>query len=204
MPDALIPIVLAAFIYMAAGAELAQVLAEGRGRRRRDGRRDLDRPSGLLLGQPGQRRLAARPDPGPRLGPEPLAVALTPIVELGVAEAYELLTRHFGVTGLPPLEAIENEDWGRDSLLSPVPGLPRRGPGRGGADLGRGGARGPSSIGIPSRFPGQVLDPDVAELDPAVVALQPDQAFGALQAGVLGGELAGDACRGGRGRSWRR
>jgi len=44
-------------------------------------------------------------------------VALTPIVELGVAEAYELLTGHFGVTGLPPLEAIENEDWGRDSLL---------------------------------------------------------------------------------------
>ena len=44
-------------------------------------------------------------------------MALTPIVELGVAEAYELLTRHFGVTGLPPLEAIENEDWGRDSLL---------------------------------------------------------------------------------------
>ncbi len=45
-------------------------------------------------------------------------MALTPIVELGVAEAYELMTRHFGVTGLPPLEAIENEDWGRDSLLS--------------------------------------------------------------------------------------
>lgn len=44
-------------------------------------------------------------------------MALTPIVELGVAEAYELLTRRFGVTGLPPLEAIENEDWGRDSLL---------------------------------------------------------------------------------------
>ncbi|RUL86765.1 hypothetical protein TsocGM_15460 [Tautonia sociabilis] len=41
----------------------------------------------------------------------------TPIVELGVAEAYDLLSRHFGLVDLPPLEAIENEDWGRDSLL---------------------------------------------------------------------------------------
>ena len=114
---ALMPIALAAFVYMAAGAELAQVLAEGRRTRASGGRRYLDRSPGLLLGQPGQRRLAARPDPGALLGREPLAVALTPIVELGVAEAYELLTRHFGVTGLPPLEAIENEDWGRDSLL---------------------------------------------------------------------------------------
>ena len=45
-------------------------------------------------------------------------MALTPIVELGVDEAYALLTGHFGLTGLPPLEAIENEDWGRDLLLS--------------------------------------------------------------------------------------
>ena len=42
----------------------------------------------------------------------------TPIVELGVAEAYELLVERFGVDDLPPLEAIENEDWGRDSLLN--------------------------------------------------------------------------------------
>jgi hypothetical protein len=40
------------------------------------------------------------------------------IFELGVAEAYEYLTERFGVTGLPPLDAIENEDWGRDLLLS--------------------------------------------------------------------------------------
>ncbi|WP_169977863.1 hypothetical protein [Tautonia rosea] len=40
------------------------------------------------------------------------------IVELGVAEAYDLLVNRFGVQDLPPLEAIENEDWGRDSLLS--------------------------------------------------------------------------------------
>jgi hypothetical protein len=44
-------------------------------------------------------------------------MALIPIVELGVDEAYDILTRHFGVSGLPPLEAIENEDWGRDYLL---------------------------------------------------------------------------------------
>ena len=44
-------------------------------------------------------------------------MALTPIVELGVDEAYAILTGRFGVTDLPPLEAIENEDWGRDLLL---------------------------------------------------------------------------------------
>jgi hypothetical protein len=45
-------------------------------------------------------------------------MALVPIVELGVLEAYDILTRHFGVVGLPPLDAIENEDWGRDYLLT--------------------------------------------------------------------------------------
>ncbi len=45
-------------------------------------------------------------------------MALTPIVELGVAEAYDLLTNRLGRTDLPPLDAIENEDWGRDYLLS--------------------------------------------------------------------------------------
>ncbi len=43
---------------------------------------------------------------------------LTPILELGVDEAYAWLSEHFGVRDLPPLEAIENEDWGRDMLLS--------------------------------------------------------------------------------------
>jgi hypothetical protein len=51
-------------------------------------------------------------------------MALTPIVELGVAEAYALLTGQFGLRGLPPLEAIENEDWGRDLLLSRFLELP--------------------------------------------------------------------------------
>lgn len=45
-------------------------------------------------------------------------MALTPIVDLGVAEAYALLSARFGLADLPPLDAIENEDWGRDYLLS--------------------------------------------------------------------------------------
>lgn len=45
-------------------------------------------------------------------------MALTPVVELGVDEAYAILTDHFGLTDLPPLDAVENEDWGRDLLLS--------------------------------------------------------------------------------------
>ena len=51
-------------------------------------------------------------------------MALMPIVELGVAEAYALLTERFGITGLPPLEAIEYEDWGRDLLLSRFQEIP--------------------------------------------------------------------------------
>jgi hypothetical protein len=51
-------------------------------------------------------------------------MALIPIVELGVDEAYDILTRGFGVVGLPPLESIENEDWGRDYLLSRLYELP--------------------------------------------------------------------------------
>jgi hypothetical protein len=45
---------------------------------------------------------------------------LTPIVELGVAEAYTILAERFGLDpqSVPPLDAIENEDWGRDFLLS--------------------------------------------------------------------------------------
>ncbi len=45
-------------------------------------------------------------------------MTLTPIVELGVAEAYSILVERFGFVDLPPLDAIENEDWGRDFLLS--------------------------------------------------------------------------------------
>jgi hypothetical protein len=49
---------------------------------------------------------------------------LIPIVELGVADAYTILTERFGVVGLPPLDAIENEDWGRDFLLSKLLEMP--------------------------------------------------------------------------------
>ena len=52
-------------------------------------------------------------------------MALTPLVELGVSEAYAILTTHFGVDDLPPLQALENEDWGRDYLLSRFLELPR-------------------------------------------------------------------------------
>jgi hypothetical protein len=45
-------------------------------------------------------------------------MSLTPLVELGVSEAYAILTGHFGMNDLPPLDSLENEDWGRDYLLS--------------------------------------------------------------------------------------
>jgi hypothetical protein len=38
------------------------------------------------------------------------------IYELTTEEAYQLASDHFG-HDLPPLEAIENEDWGRDYVL---------------------------------------------------------------------------------------
>lgn len=49
---------------------------------------------------------------------------LIPIVELGVDEAYAILTDRFGQSDLPPLDAIENEDWGRDFLLSRFESMP--------------------------------------------------------------------------------
>lgn len=49
---------------------------------------------------------------------------LTPIFELGVAEAYDMLVERFGLVDLPPLDAIENEDWGRDFLLSKFLDIP--------------------------------------------------------------------------------
>jgi len=38
------------------------------------------------------------------------------IYELTTAEAYQFVREHFGHE-LPPLEAVENEDWGRDYVL---------------------------------------------------------------------------------------
>jgi len=49
---------------------------------------------------------------------------LKPIVELGVAEAHAILVAQGKADGLPPLVAIENEDWGRDLLLSRFLELP--------------------------------------------------------------------------------
>ena len=38
------------------------------------------------------------------------------IYELSTEEAYHLAAEHFG-HDLPPLDAVENEDWGRDYVL---------------------------------------------------------------------------------------
>ena len=51
-------------------------------------------------------------------------MALRPIVELGVAEAYKIATRDLRMHDLPPLQAFENEDWGRDYLLSRLQAVP--------------------------------------------------------------------------------
>lgn len=45
-------------------------------------------------------------------------MVMKPVLELGVSEAHEILAAMPGGDRLPPLEAIENEDWGRDLLLS--------------------------------------------------------------------------------------
>jgi len=63
---------------------------------------------------------------------------LKPVVELGVAEAYALLTDHFGVTDLPPLDAIEFEDWGRDFLLGHFLQFPDKALAEAGLTLGDG------------------------------------------------------------------
>src|SRR5262249_52785866 len=83
--------------------------------------RHVSGTSGIPLGPSRQWVLATRPHGG--VLPESCDsghgdMALRPIFELGVAEAYDILIRQFGVVGLPPLDAIENEDWGRDYLLS--------------------------------------------------------------------------------------
>ncbi len=41
---------------------------------------------------------------------------LRSIHDLTTEEAYDLVSRHFGHE-LPPLDAVENEDWGRDYVL---------------------------------------------------------------------------------------
>lgn len=51
-------------------------------------------------------------------------MALRSIHNLGVDEAYEILSDRLRVDNLPPLDAIENEDWGRDMLLSRLAEVP--------------------------------------------------------------------------------
>lgn len=53
-------------------------------------------------------------------------MSLRSIHELTVSEAYRLLLASGAAGGadLPPLDAIENEDWGRDWLLSRLWELP--------------------------------------------------------------------------------
>jgi hypothetical protein len=41
---------------------------------------------------------------------------LRSVYDLTTEEAYRLAAEHFG-HDLPPLEAVENEDWGRDYVL---------------------------------------------------------------------------------------
>ena len=41
---------------------------------------------------------------------------LRSVYELTTEEAYRLAAEHFG-HDLPPLDAVENEDWGRDYVL---------------------------------------------------------------------------------------
>ncbi len=65
---------------------------------------------------------------------------LTSVVELGVAEAYDLLTERFGLTDLPPLDAIEYEDWGRDFLLSRFTEIPAEALAKAGVTLADGNA----------------------------------------------------------------
>jgi hypothetical protein len=43
-------------------------------------------------------------------------MTLRSIHDLTTEEAYRLVTEHFGQE-LPPLDAVENEDWGRDYVL---------------------------------------------------------------------------------------
>lgn len=43
-------------------------------------------------------------------------ISMRSIHDLTTEEAYRLVREHFG-HALPPLDAVENEDWGRDYVL---------------------------------------------------------------------------------------
>ncbi len=61
-------------------------------------------PIGELLWEP-QERATKFPD-----------MKFRSIYELTTEEAYQIISRQFGHE-LPPLDAVENEDWGRDYVL---------------------------------------------------------------------------------------
>ena len=109
----------------------------GAGRLRRRIPGHVGGAAGLPLGRSRQRPLAARAHgcaisrPRPRRTPR---MALMPIVELGVRRGLRHPHPSFRRLGLPPLDSIENEDWGRDYLLSPASGHACRGPCRGRPD----------------------------------------------------------------------
>ena len=120
----LFQVALAAFIYFVAGAEESGVIAEERKRAYY-----TPQDQGIWTAPPGYHwvqqgngvwQLAPVVVTGGGIKTEFFVMGrLTPIVELGVAEAFAILTEQLGVSreSLPPLDAIENEDWGRDLLL---------------------------------------------------------------------------------------
>ncbi len=91
-------VALAAFVYVVAGMELAGVLIEENQRRYYQSGDDgiWTAPAGLSVDTARDGCLAACADRGSRAAREFAAMELTPVVELGVAEAYALLTEHFG------------------------------------------------------------------------------------------------------------
>ena len=97
---------------------------------------------------------------------------LTPIVELGVAEAFAILTEQLGVSpeSLPPLDAIENEDWGRDLLLGK---LQRSTPGPWPPLVSRGKSLTTWNTQVVSSLIRQFPDLEVPPLDRAVARQQP-------------------------------
>ena len=120
-----IHIALAAFIYLAAQAEEAQVLAEDAPAGPLRGQSgNLDCPAGLPLGQPRKRPLATGSDHGRvrRSQPAGVAMALTPIVELGVSEAYAILTEHFGVSRSAAARRHRKRRLGAGLSPQPIPG----------------------------------------------------------------------------------
>jgi hypothetical protein len=52
------------------------------------------------------------------MGHGPNFHGLRPLVDLSVAEAHAILIDRLGRADVPDLDSVENEDWGRDLVLS--------------------------------------------------------------------------------------